>query len=121
MVFHPVTVKALKQAEMIPDLSDETTFGFWLDNLFKMEVICFSLYTHNIENFVTNTHTPTQNPSDDTENLHKLSSMKDYLHNYQKTETESTRSKKAHSVLRVSAPLYVLTRTQTVVHHVVHL
>lgn len=34
---------------------------------------------------------PTQNPSHDTENLHKLSSMKDHLHNNQKTGTESTR------------------------------
>lgn len=34
---------------------------------------------------------PTQNPSHDTENLHKLSSKKDHLHNNQKTGTESTR------------------------------
>lgn len=112
MLFHSVTVKALKPAEMIPDLSDETTFGFWLGNLFKMEVTSFSLYRHNIENFVTNTRTQAQNPSGETKNLHKLSSMKNYLHNSQKTEPECTRFQKAHSVIRVSALLCVLTRTQ---------
>lgn len=116
-LFKPIPVKSVKLAEMIPNLSNETTFGLWLGNLFKMEVTCFSLYRHKIKHFATHT----QNRSGDTENLHKLSSMKDYLHNNQ-NRTESIRFQKAHSVIRVLALLCVLMRTQTnkkktIIHH----
>lgn len=53
-------VKALKLAEMIPNLSHKTTSGFSVGNLFKMEVICFSLYTHIRNGYIhTYIHTGT--------------------------------------------------------------
>lgn len=77
-----------KLAEMILTRGMKLHLDSGIGNLFEIQIACLSLYRHNIENLVTNTHTHTRNKKNpgDTEHLHKPSSMKEDLHMKKKTE-----------------------------------